>query len=526
MWYTKVYPLDFKGLNNLGGSQMRKMVLSITVIALLFTGCGDFIGWGGENNTVLPGNFWAQNLVTGAFYRIDAEKLTENSMCEVWAEKGSGVTAAMANNAVNAYNTVYPKMMKTFGFQVDVKNVGKKMNTMEIAHWLATGKTSGAKLTILFLDVKDGYVKEGDFYYGGYFYSGDLFKNADYPQFKSNERAMIYFDTYPSTYPSLLGLNAYIPHLAHEMQHLMNFLSSYVIRGNNDNTDAWINEGLSEAAEWVCSGYTYAGYNYNIDRSGLIAKGNNFYVWNNRGAESPWANYDDYVTASLFFQWLRLQSGNTDIYYDIHTSKFSNYQAVTSAANSKIDSIYNNNWPLLLRDWHAANFTNDSSGRYGYMNDSDLKNVKAKMFPTTATSVNLFPGEGVYSRTTTDGAVPGASGAIRYAGLPPVSGTPSDTASFANGARLTYNVNTNAKGASASGNTTGIAPSVGISTPGGSGSVQIEANKFSDPFKVDAGYFHLENGGIRDNEIRSLFNNNDGIVIFDISTLERVFIDE
>jgi hypothetical protein len=522
---------------------MKKIAFILVILVAMFAiiGCGD-VGDGIDdgNGKLVTKRFWAQTASPQTFYQLDAEKLAENSVCEVWAEIGSDVTKATANNIAYEYaNNIYPKMMNTFGHynvtEIDLLDekidLGKKMNTMEIAHWIPTGKTSGAKLTILLLDIRDSF-QEGvnNAYVGGYFYPLDLLGNdPDYPQYKSNVLDMIYLDTYPS----VPGSDDSNETLAHEMQHLMNFVSSVVFR-NINLMETWIDEGLSAAAQWVYTGEYSEGRldHYNKDYSGLIAKGNNFYVWNNRENESIYANLDDYATVYLFFQWLRLQSGgSTKIYSDIHKSNFSNYEAVTDAA-TKIDGIYNN-WQLLLRDWHAANFTNAASGRYGYRGDSTLKNVKAPMVAGGTTSLNLFPGEGVYSSSTT-GVLPWTPGNIRYAGLPPASGSPSDTNSFASGARLTYNVNVDWKnGTSESGSTTGIAaPSVGISMPGGS--VQIGSNKFTGPFKVDMSYFRRKNGNrsISDNAIRNLLSkNNSGSINgntlrFDRSTVERVFIDE
>jgi hypothetical protein len=515
---------------------MKKLTaILLTLIILTITSCGEKLG--GE----LAGNFWAQNYVTGVFYRVDAEKLAEGSKCVVWAEKGSGVTAAMAYAIANEYDSkIYVRMMNTFGYNINVQGVGI-MNTMEYAHALATGKTSGAKLTILLLDIKDGY-KPGvnNAYTAGYFWSGNLFKkNPSHTLLKySNELDMIYVDTYPSVLDSTESYETF----AHEMQHLMNFISDIILRSDDTDiypTDTWINEGLSSAAEYIYSGQHLENRlkNYNEDWSGLIKKGNNFYVWNNHEGENQYSNLDDYATVYLFFQWLRLQSNSTDIYHDISISDYSNYEAVTEAAAKRISTDYGGKWQLMLRDWHAANFTNATSGRYGYKGDSKLKDVKAPMVPGGTTSLPLFPGEGVYSRTTSAETVPGTSGYIRYAGLSSTGLAPNDSTGFANGARLTYNVDTNLKSSSVSGNTTGITPSVGISVPSGSsGSVQIGSSKFTGPFKVDASYFRNKNGNsdMPYYEIRGLVNksgnrsvsSNGGMIKFDKSTLERVFINE
>jgi len=510
---------------------MKKFVFILAVVPVIFVivNCRD----GSVPPPPSTRKFWAYNMDTKKFYQVDAAKLAENSICEVWAESGSGVTPATANSVANAYySAIYPKMMNTFGYTVNDKDLGK-VNIMEIAHWLPTGKTSGAKLTILLLDIKDGYSSGGDAYVGGYFHSVNLYKKdpADNRKY-SNELDMIYVDTYPS----VPGSDSSNETIAHEMQHLMNFVSTFLFR--NDPMDTWIDEGLSTAAEWVYTGkHPEVRWKYYIeDRSNLIKKGNNFYIWDNHGSESPLANLDDYATAYLFFQYLRLQSVEPkDIYYDILTSKFSNYQAVTTATN--INNTHKNNWQLLLRDWHAANYTNAASGPYGYKDDATLKQVKAPMVPAGTTSVNLYPGEGVYSKTTTAESVPSGSGNIRYAGLSSSGATPNDSTGFANGARLTYNVDTNKEGSFATGNTTGIAPSMGISITDISGSVQIDPYKFTGPFKVDAGYFLRRNGdsGMPDNEImRNVSGTNNGRTIdetnitlkVDRSTIERVFIYE
>ena len=164
---------------------------------------------------------------------------------------------------------------------------------------------------------------------------------------------------------------------------------------------------------------------------------------------------DDYATVNLFFQWLRLQSGGgTEIYRAISRSDHSDYNAVVSSMRSY------NDWGTLLKTWLAANYINAPSGRYGYMNDPVLMNVKARMVPSGITRVNLYPGEGVYSVTKNSGSTQNPAGNIRYAGLNKSSGAVNDAAVFASGALLTYNINTNIEGRPEAGTTTGIAASV------------------------------------------------------------------
>jgi large repetitive protein len=486
---------------------MRKHVfILMAVVAVLATGC-DF---GDE------GNFWAQNYVTEAYYKLNADLLAENSRCEVWAERGSGVTEATAKNIANEYlNKIYPRMMNTFGYKINDSDLGI-VDTMQIAHYIATGKTSGAKLTILLLDINDGYKKTEDPYVAGYFTPYNLF---DYD--KSNKREMIYMDTYPADPTSPASYET----LAHEMQHLMNFVSSIVFRANSENLnlmETWVDEGLAGAAQWVYSQEYNAGRlnHYIKDPSKLIARGNNFYIWDNY-KDNPYANLDDYATVYLFFQYLRLQSSAptndpTKIYREIIISNHPDYRAVVGA--DTINSAHKNNWSILLRDWFAANYIKDSSSLYGYKGQINITNTP--MFPTTATSVNLFPGEGVYSKINSSDTVPSNSNPINYAGLNS-TGNPV-TSGSASGARLTYNVDTTTKNySSASGSTTGVAASVQIT----------DSKQFTGSFQVDASYFLKNRNGLSD-EIRSAFSNSygrsigNGIFKFDRSKVERVFINE
>jgi len=484
-------------------------IFMTAILMLAITGC-DF-----DDD---DGNFWARDLTkkTPTYYKVNAEKLAENSLCEVWAERGSGVTVTTANTIADEYiNNIYPKMMKTFGFQINDPDLGP-VNTMQFAHYIITDKISGGKLTILLLDIKDGYnAKSNPAYTAGYFTPFNFFEDKN-----SNSREMIYMDTNPANPTSPESLET----LAHEMQHLMNFVTSVAFRYKNKTLslmETWVDEGLASAAQWVYSGKYSDGRlkHYNSGGSGLIAKGNNFYIWDNHDKESNVAILDDYATVYLFFQYLRLQSSNNDaIYHDIITSQYPDYRAVTTA--NSINSAHKNKWETLLRDWFAANVLKNSTGEYGYKGEI---NTTARYFPSTGTTVSLYPGEGVYSNATNNYSVPSSSGNISYAGLTS-SGTVVTTGST-NGVLLTYNINTNSNKDTATS---------AIGTTTGASSVQItDSKQFTGSFQVDAGYFLKNRNGLSD-EIRSVFNGNSGRSIgksdnflnFDRSKIERVFIDE
>jgi len=504
----------------------------LTFILILFsifavTGC-IFFEMEDENDDPITKNFWAQNAVTKTFYSLTADKLAENSICEVWVEKGSGVTKATANNIANEYiNNIYGKMINNFGWEdnIPLNNGGyKRMNTMQYAHALATGSISGAKLTILLLDIKDDYrpgVNES--YVGGYFWPYDLFSPASVPQeYKSNSLDMIYIDTNPGFSKDIKEVYTT---LAHEMQHLMNFTSSAQYRVNDKTVysmDIWIDEGLSSAAEQIYSGeYLTHRIEWFIQNGakdskgntlpGKIDVGNNFYVWGNRVTDSePYPALDDYATVYLFFQWIRLQSGN-DIYKEIIKSPYPIYdqRAVINAFNAKkpSGSVSYSNWESMLKDWLMANNMNLSSGRNGYMNDPTLKTIKAPYAPAGTTTLGLFPGEGVYSYADTAPSVSN-TGNIKY--VYPVS-----TKTL-----LTYNsnpVNYVGKGISIdtlaeNGTTTGITLPAASIVISGKFDIKLGSSKISGPFRIGMG-----------DVIRM---NNPGTFNFDGLKTEKVFIDE
>jgi hypothetical protein len=318
----------------------------------------------------------------------------------------------------------------------------------------------------------------------------------------SNQRDMIYIDTNPGMDNG--RIESSVTTLAHEMQHLMNFVTTLVTRSviednmlvDFDLMDTWIDEGLSSAAEYIINGHStdrISWYNENgsISRNlkGLIDQGNNFYVWGNH-TNNQYAVLDDYATVYLFFQWLRIhQIGGSNIWRDIISSSHYDYQSVTAAMN-------NESWDNLLRDWMAANYINNSTGVYGYKEEIT---ITANYAPKTA-SISLFPGEGVYSLINSQYYIPGSSNNIRYALLDKNTGNVSIGGSFSSGALLTYNKNIKIEAVSETGTTTGEAPSADMSA------ARSAAPSYSGPFRIGAGDMLRMNGGKKEFQLLDFLN--------------------
>jgi hypothetical protein len=467
---------------------MKKILILTVAFFSLLSSCDDPPKDNIDDD--LPGNFWALNFVNERFYRVDAELLASGSRCNVWVEKKSGVSVSTAQSIAYEYDTnIYNKMMSAFG-ENNISFNEKMYDTMAFADWL--GDNDG-KLCILVLDIKDGYKKgvpDNETYVAGYFWDGNFLNTSN-----TNQRDMIYLDTYPGMSTPEMQEEAYST-LAHEMQHLMNFVSTVEKRSTFNEKgqitklyrmDTWIDEGLSSAAEWVYSGEQNQNrinwFNKNGGGGGLIDKGNNFFVWGNRENEKNYAVLDDYATVYIFFQWLRLQLGNTSIYKEIIISEDYDYRAVTNAAK-KIDANYST-WSNLLRDWMAANYINNTSGngRYGYKNDAVLSQIKAPYISSNKATTPLYPGEGVYSVVNNSYSAPQDSGNIKYSNLSSsgVGGT------ITSGALLTYNSDTNnyenltSENGTITGNLPPPSPSVNIS--GG----RFVGAQLSGPFPIGAG---------------------------------------
>jgi len=478
---------------------MKKLTLIIFILSLVLSAC-DF----NEETPFVVEKFWATNFKTNANYRVDAELLYTGTYCEIWAEKGSGVTVTDARAIADEYdNKIYQKMISAFSSSVNYRGYSFP-NTMSFADW--SGDNNG-KLCILLLDIKDNYQKDvNEAYVAGYFWGGNFLNGAS-----SNLRDMIYIDTNPGLNSESAVEEAYRT-LAHEMQHLMNFVTSYAV-GRSAYMDTWIDEGLSSAAEYVYSGdhstdridwFKYNGGDYD----NFLDRGNNFFVWDNH-EEITYAIMDDYSTVYLFFQWLRLQSGGTAIYKNIISSPHYDHQAVVNSINGYSD------WDTLLKTWLAANYINASSGAYGYKGEAAFNEMKAPTAPTGVTSLNLYPGEAVYSKASTNPNPSGQGPNITNAYL-----TSSDLSdSFKAGTLLTYNKNTALNGAAEKGVTTGAAASVVMDVQSVSQGRSVTGARLSGPFRIDAGDLLRRNG-------RREFRFNPADFVFNLGKTRRAEADE
>jgi len=453
----------------------------VTLFTAMLVSCSNLTQKSNDDLSSLGKNeFYAQDMKTGKYYKVKAKKMYEGLKCVIWAEEGSGITQAKAEEIANEYDTIIrPKVVGTFSkknfpFSIKIKEETVTYNfddMLDFANWIVDRQDK--KLTILLLNIKDDFLKT-DSYVAGYFFGGNF-----YPKGKiegtghySNSRDMIYVDTDPGL---KMKPNQTYATFAHELQHLINFVTT-VQMGRNFLMDTWVDEGLSSQAE-----YLYLGENpsekcewFKEDIIGTIAKGNNFFVWDNH-REEPLAILDDYATVYLFFRWLYLQANQkslSDIFLKIETSEKYDYHAVIDVAK-QIDPTWGS-WETLLRTWLAANYYPKNSS-YGYTGDV-LREIKVN--PIAGQTISLYPGEGVYSIISPSFSAE-TSGNIHYAGLTETTINPSSP--YNEKVLLTFNANIKNTALPETGRLTGVFPPASRSA-----ARNIQTETSTGPYVIDA----------------------------------------
>jgi len=440
--------------------------------------------------------FRAQRATNGAWYTLEAKLLGEGTYCNVYVEKDCGVTQTEAQAVAAKYDAnIHDKITTGFGAHRDMDEDGK--------------------VTLLLLDIVDGYDPAVGAYVAGYFdpaHMLDLTANSN-----SNECDMIFIDVDPVDVES----EEFYTTIAHEFQHLINYSRTYMADGREQ--DIWINEGLSSGAEYIYSGAVsqdrvgYFNYLYSDgSRNGALAFGNNFFVWYGYWEnEDPNTVLDNYATVNLFFQWLRIHASNgTAIYKQILDSTNRDYQAVTTAAASKIASVYGD-WPLLLETWYLANFRCQSSGYYGYKGEISTNPIGWTR--QNSASYEIEAGEGiisalgaVFGQTGTFNPPAGSGANIQYTGFNDDGTAVDRTPSFSNQFVLVLNANTdNAAGQFEDCFIANVFTPSGDNPVARSMQARIDANKKPLPKKFAVG-FHPGYGGSGETPEQRLLKNKTG----------------
>ena len=284
---------------------LLKKILPVILFLIFLSSCYNlYDNYTDELGPLEPNEFYARNFRTGKLYKVKANRFEQGGkFCDIWVENGSA-TPIMENAAkaiAEEYDTIIrPKIINAFS-QKNIVHRGFSFSDMlEFANWLA-GKNDN-KLTILLLDIQDDYYPPSKklSYIAGYFFQADFLQKGWVKGTKSysNGRDIIYIDISPGLNPD--NLKKTYATLAHELQHLINFVTSVFLEDREKTMDLWIDEGLSSQAEYIYLGENPKEKINHFNESETIKKGNNFFIWDNHKEEM--AIHDEYATVYLFFR--------------------------------------------------------------------------------------------------------------------------------------------------------------------------------------------------------------------------------
>ncbi|GER75082.1 hypothetical protein BpPP18_31490 [Weizmannia acidilactici] len=306
-------------------------------------------------------SFYVQNLVTGAYSSMSATLLYSGSHADVWVNNNEITSDEAAQLGKEFDNKIYSSDVDNFGSPSDIDQNGK--------------------VNILCYDIQDGFSGSGG-YVAGYFSPQDLY-NVSY----SNRSEIFYIDTYP-----LMGIGsskdvsqAYST-LAHEFQHMINFNQKVFVQGLTD-TDTWMDEGLSMAAEQIYTGEALQDridyYNEDSD----ITNGHSLLYWDYDG--DVLANYS---LSYLFMEYLKDQCGRgNSIFKELINDPHSDYQAVQDIIHKYVGE--NISFGQFMTDFRAALVLKQDTGLYGFKGDSAFDGLNIKTY--SGSSLNLKGGGAV-----------------------------------------------------------------------------------------------------------------------------------
>jgi len=187
--------------------------------------------------------------------------------------------------------------------------------------------------------------------YLGYFSSGDKYPKTIYSL--SNEGDIFYISTDPAYQGPVLNGT-----LAHEFQHMIYFDEHY--NRNASNTHAWLNEALSQAAEF------YNGYTANHEAwiSNFLYSG-----WSTNLSLTYWTS-SNYGYGAIFIRYLIDQYGDVAI-KNMCSTNLIGIQAVETSTGADFNTIFNNFSRALL-----ISGTGDSIDPVCNFNTLDLHTVQ------------------------------------------------------------------------------------------------------------------------------------------------------
>ncbi len=224
------------------------------------------------------------------------------------------------------------------------------------------------EITILIMDIDKDNSPDGGVI--GYFYSKDNYKKSSFSG--SNERVMFYVDAvmfangedgwdiddfWPKTVISTLS---------HEFQHMIHFYQKTILLTNNNDTDIWINEMLSETTEdMVATKIRDIGPRGVDYLDGSSGEPDNYLgrypLFNENNTLSLTSWYDrlsDYSKVSAFGTYLVRNYGGAKLLHDIMHNGYTGEQAIVDAVHQTPNGA-EKTFANLQSEWGVAVMLSD-----------------------------------------------------------------------------------------------------------------------------------------------------------------------
>jgi len=353
-------------------------------------------------------DFYTYNFETGNTDQIQARLAYVGTHVQIWVDANDPkmmMTDEDARVMAEEFdNKMYPLVTENFYTESDVNSDGK--------------------IAILCYDIQDGYtgVRPNTNYTCGYFRAGDLF-DSEY----SNKMEVFYADTYPSIKKNgdTTDMTQIYGTLVHEFQHMVNFNAAWLIRDSED-TDVWLNEAFSLAAEDMYSGSApFGGTDQSFASLYVGIYNTNDAIRNGRSllkfdiSDDP--SYSNYILSYFFSQYLRTQvdsalgSGhNVKVFKEIMEDPGTRTAAVARVMQKYVDP--NLTFGDILTNFRAAMVVRADSGVFGF-NDEDVYDALSTPLYTGG-STNLLGGGAIVKAIDAPFTVPADQGTdINYLGI-------------------------------------------------------------------------------------------------------------
>ena len=404
---------------------MIKSLFFIFISIIIFVSCShefDDLGEFWENGELFWANVIDSSGRAAENYQVPAVRFYSGKYCDVYVET-KNVHKADRSTAEN------------FGIQFDLH-----FPTLISNVYTPSDINNDKKVTILLLDIQDGYDGSGSFI-GGYFYAINQFLDDDVWNtygLRSNERELIYIDIDPMF---SLGIQQAYSVMIHEFTHLLVFSRNAYDETDGGMEDTWIEEGLTESASHLVYGSLSLRLEYYCtDEKLAIRSGLSLIDW---GSEDVLANY---ASSYMFIRYMIGRYGSELLIRDIITNQKEGYAG--------LDSLTQVNFAMTLgefyRDWMIANYFGGAFGpaQYRYTDINLVEYGGVRLLPTGTISVTLPSFSGVYFYYVSgDIDIPSSPDPdIKYVALFENGGVdlnPSGTIDSNNWALLVYNSSSN-----------------------------------------------------------------------------------